>query len=147
MTGSIVSDWSGEGVNHIAQTGDTITLQYGRLGLTRTIHMGMAAHPANIPPTREGHSIGRWDNDVLVVDTVGFLPGTLTGTTPHSGALHVVERFTLDTDSMVLRREYRAEDPSFFTETYARSDAVQPSSVPYSPEPCRDLTPVVEPPR
>lgn len=147
MTGSIVSDWSGEGVNHIAQAGDTITLQYGRLGLTRTIHMNMAAHPANVAPTRAGHSIGRWDNDVLVVDTVGFLPGTLTGTTPHSGALQVVERFTLDPNSMALRREYRAEDPLFFTEPYARSDTVQPSVVPYNPEPCLDLTPVVEQPR
>jgi hypothetical protein len=146
--GSIVSDWGGEGVNRIARGGDTITLQYGRLGLERTIHLGMTAHPAGVEPTRAGHSIGRWDGDVLVVDTVGFLPGALTGTTPHSGQLHVVERFSLDPASMALKREYRAEDPLYFMEAYERSDTAYPSSVPYAAEPCQDLTPVVpEPPR
>lgn len=147
MTGSIVSDWGGEPVNRITQRGDTITLQYGRLGLERTIHMGQAAHPANIEPSRAGHSIGRWDDDVLVVDTVGFLPGTLTGTTPHSGRLHVVERFSLDPAKMTLTREYTAEDPEYFTEAYTGSETSIVSNVPYNPEPCEDLTPVAPQPR
>ena len=142
QTGSIVSDWGGEGVNRIAQAADTITLQYGRLGLERTIHMNRNAHPADVTPTRAGHSIGRWEKDVLVVDTIGFLPGTLTGTTPHSGQLHVVERFSLDAGTMALKRDYTAEDPQYFTEPYAGSNTSYPSVVPYSPEPCRDLTPV-----
>ncbi len=58
-----------------AQAGGTVTMQYGRTGMTRTVHVGMAAHPANVAPSREGHSIGRWENDVLVVDTVGFSAG------------------------------------------------------------------------
>ena len=142
MAGSILSDWGGEGVNRITQGADTITLQYGRLGLERSIDM-RRAHPADIAPTWAGHSIGRWENDVLIVDTIGFLPGTLTGTTPHSGQLHVVERFSLDAGTMVLKREYTAEDPQFFTAAYTGSNTSEPSVVPYSPEPCRDLTPVV----
>jgi hypothetical protein len=142
MPGSIVSDWSGEGVNRITQGANTITLQYGRLGLERTIHMGLDAQPANVQPSRAGHSIGRWENDVLVVDTIGFLPGTLTGATPHSGQLHVVERFSLDAATMALKREYTADDALYFTEPYARSDTVLPSAVTYSPEACRDLTPI-----
>jgi Family of unknown function (DUF6152) len=142
MIGSIVSDWGGEGVNRITQNGDTITLQYGRLGLERTIHMGARAHPADIEPSRAGHSIGWWENDVLVVDTIGFLPGTLTGATPHGGELHVIERFTLDTTAMALQREYSADDPSYFTEPWVGSNTIHPSLVPYAPEPCRDLTPV-----
>jgi hypothetical protein len=141
---SIVSDWGGEGVNRIAQSAGAVTLQYGRLGLQRTVHMSMAAHPATVEPTRAGHSIGRWDGDVLVVDTVGFLPGALTGTTPHSNSLHVVERFSLDPATMTLRREVRAEDPVYFTEPYVRTDTAYLSPVPYAPEPCRDLTPVVD---
>ncbi|HEY9181972.1 MAG TPA: DUF6152 family protein, partial [Gammaproteobacteria bacterium] len=74
-TTSILFDWTFDGpVNRITQSGDTITLQYGQLGFTRTIHMN-AEHPADIEPTRAGHSIGRWENDVLVVDTIGFAPG------------------------------------------------------------------------
>jgi hypothetical protein len=59
-------------------------MEYG-VGLTRTVHMNMTAHPAKIAPSRGGHSIGRWDGDTLVVDTVGFLPGSLAGNLPHSG--------------------------------------------------------------
>ena len=70
-------------VNRITQSADTIKLQYGQYGFERTIHMN-AEHPANIAPTRAGHSIGRWENDVLVVDTVGFAPGVLTAADQHS---------------------------------------------------------------
>lgn len=143
MTGSIISDWSGEPVNRITQSADTITLQYGFLGLERTIHLDLAEHPAALELSRSGHSIGRWEGDVLVVDTTGFLPGTLRGVTPHSEQLHVVERFSLDPGTQLLRREFTAEDPLFFTEAYTGSDVLALSPVPYSPEPCEDLTPVV----
>ena len=45
----------------------------------RTIHMNMTEHPKTIEPSLTGHSIGRWDGDVLAVDTVGFAPGMLNG--------------------------------------------------------------------
>lgn len=140
--GSIVSDWGGEPVNRIAQAASTVTIQYGRNGRTRTVHMG-ASHPANVTPTADGHSTGRWDGDVLVVDTVGFVPGTLIGTTPHSAQLHVVERFSIDPATSTLKREVTAEDPLFFTEPYTRSDTMIVSTVPYAPEPCQDLTPTL----
>lgn len=146
-TGSILSDWSGEPVNRITQGADTITLQYGFLGLERTIHLNLAEHPAALAPSRSGHSIGRWENDVLIVDTTAFLPGTLRNVTPHSEQLHVVERFTLDPETLLLRREYTAEDPVFFTEPYTGSDTLALSPVPYSPEPCEDLTPGAAPAR
>jgi hypothetical protein len=145
MTGSIISDWGGEPVNRITQGADTITLQYGFLGLERTIHMN-AEHPATPAPSRAGHSIGHWENDTLVVDTIGFLAGTLRGTTPHSEQLHVVERFSLDPATMLLKREYTAEDPLYFTQVYSGNDTLELSPVPYSPEPCEDLTPAVPAP-
>ena len=141
--GSIVSDWGGEPVNRITQAGNTVTIQYGRNGRTRTVHVGMAAHPANVAPSADGHSIGRWDNDVLVVDTVGFTPGTLMGSTPHSAQLHVIERFSVDTATTTLKREVTAEDPLFFTAPYTRNDTMIVSTVPYAAEDCADLTPVV----
>lgn len=141
MQGSIVSDWGGEPVNRITQSADTIKLLYGRLGLERTIYMKLAAHPANVAPSRAGHSIGKWEDDVLVVDTVGFLPGTLVGVTPNSDKLHVVERFTLDPSTMALKREYTADDPVYLKTQYKGSDTVAPSNVPYAAEACQDLTP------
>ena len=143
--GSIVSDWGGEPVNRITQGAGTVTIQYGRNGRTRTVHTDMAAHPANVAPSADGHSIGKWENDVLVVDTVGFVPGTLVGQTPHSAQLHVVERFSVDPATTTLKREVTAEDPLFYTAKYTRSDSMIVSTVPYDPEPCQDLTPVAPP--
>ena len=76
--------------------------------------MNVANHPANIKGTRGGHSIGRWEKDVLIVDTVGFAPGVLSPPIMNSDKLRVVERFTLDTDKMLLTRSYSAEDPVYF---------------------------------
>ena len=108
---SILFDWVFDGaIDRITQSATPIKMEYG-VGLTRTVHMNMTAHPAKIAPSRGGHSIGRWDGDTLVVDTVGFLPGSLAGNLPHSDKLHVVERFTLNPATLELTRGIVAEDP------------------------------------
>ena len=79
---SILFDWVFDGaINRITQSANVIKMEYG-VGLTRTVHLNMTAHPANVAPSRAGHSIGRWDGDTLVVDTVGFEPGSLAGSPP-----------------------------------------------------------------
>jgi len=140
--GSIISDWGGEPVNRITQAAGTVKIEYGKNGRTRTVHM-IAAHPANITPSADGHSIGKWENDVLVVDTVGFVAGTLTGTTPHSAQLHVVERFSVDPATTTLKREVTANDPLFWTANFTNSTSMIVSTVPFAAEACADLTPVV----
>ena len=139
-TTSIIFDWSFDGpINRITQNDETIVIQYGQLGLTRTVHMNLAEHPAAIAPSRAGHSIGRWEDDVLVVDTVGFAPGVLSPPVLNSDRLHVVERFSLDSDTMELTRRYEAEDPAYFTGRYAGSDTIGVADLPYSPDPCNEL--------
>jgi hypothetical protein len=139
-TTSILFDWTFDGpVNRITQSGDTITLQYGQLGFTRTIHMN-AEHPANIEPSRGGHSIGRWENDVLVVDTVGFAPGWLNPPIANSDQLHVVERFTLDPNAMTLTREYTATDPVYYTDQFTGRDTIGVADLPFAPDACSELT-------
>jgi hypothetical protein len=115
-------------------------LQYGQLGLTRTIHMNLREHPANVERTRAGHSIGRWENDVLVVDTVGFAPGVLNPPIMNSEQLHVVERFTLDASSMTLTRDYTATDPVYYTDQYTGSDTIGVADLPYAVDRCSELT-------
>jgi hypothetical protein len=100
--------------------------------------MNMKAHPANVKPTRAGHSIGRWDGDTLVVDTVGFLPGFITTPVRHSDKLHVVERFTLDPKTMVLLRTYEAEDPVYLKGKYTGQDRIQPADAPYAEDKCKE---------
>ena len=137
---SILFDWVFDGpINRIAQTKDTITMEYSR-GLMRVVHMNVDKHPASITPSRAGHSIGRWDGETLVVDTVGFAPGSLAGTVPSSDKLHVVERFTLDTKTLALKRDYVADDSVYFTDEYKGSDVVMPADAPYAADRCQDLT-------
>jgi len=137
---SILFDWVFDGpVNRITKGDGAITMEYGR-GLARTVHMNMASHPAGVAASRGGHSIGRWDGDTLVVDTVGFLPGIIAGNVPHSDRLHVVERFTLDPATHALKRDYTAEDPVNFTDQYAGSDIVMVADAPFAEDRCEELT-------
>jgi hypothetical protein len=137
---SILFDWVFDGpINRITQRGDTITFEYGR-DLVRTVYMNLDSHPSTIEPSRAGHSIGRWDGDTLVVDTVGFEPGVLGGNVGHTDRLHVVERFTLATDSMTLQRDYVAEDPAYFSDQYAGTDFVKPADAPFAVDTCKELT-------
>ena len=144
---SILFDWVFDGtINRITQSANVITMEYGASpGLTRTVHMNMTAHPAKVAPSRAGHSIGRWDGDTLVVDTVGFEPGSLAGTLPHSGKLHVVERFTLNPTTLELTRDIVAEDPEYFADKYVDSDSVLPADAPFRVEACKELAPEYQP--
>jgi hypothetical protein len=131
---NIIWDWTFEAdINRITQTATEIKMLYGSMGVERTIHLDMAEHPAGIEPTLAGHSIGRWENDVLIVDTVSFAPGILLadGRVPHSEALHIIERFTLDPERNALKREYTAEDPLYLVGQYRGTDTVYISDLPY----------------
>jgi Family of unknown function (DUF6152) len=140
-TTSILFDWTFDGpVNRITQAGDVIRVQYGQLGLERTIHMDLTSHPSDLTPSRAGHSIGHWENDVLVVDTVGFAPGVLSPPVLNSDRLHVVERFALDPRTMTLSRSYVATDPVYYVDEYVGEDSLQIADIPYGPDMCRELT-------
>ena len=138
-TTSILFDWTFDGpVNRITQNKDSIVIEYGQRNLKRTVYMNMKTHPANVKLSRTGHSIGAWENDVLVVDTVGFLPGVLTAPVRHSSKLHVVERFTLDPKTMKITRAYTAEDPDYLKGKYAGQDIVQVADAPYTKDECKE---------
>jgi hypothetical protein len=143
---SIIFDWTFDWpVNRITQTtaedGEkVIDIDYGLFSFSRRIHLGLDRHPTDLEPSYAGHSIGRWEGDALVVDTVGFTAGVLVPPTRNSGELHVVERFTLDTEKTALKREYAAEDPVYLAAPYAGSDTVFLSETPFERHPCEELT-------
>jgi hypothetical protein len=135
---SVLVDWTYDSpVNRITQNADTIVLEYGKFDYVRTVEMD-ARHPSVVEPSLTGHSIGHWEDDVLVVDTVGFAAGALTRTLPHSERLHFVERFTLDSEAMALTRKFVADDPDYFAAPYTGYDVVYPSNVPFAPSTCDD---------
>ncbi len=138
---SILFDWVFDGpINRITQEEDTITIEYGR-DLVRTVHMD-GNKPSNISPSRGGYSMGRWEGDVLVVETGDFLEGRLAGTVPHSDQLKVTERFTLQRDwlnRVELLREFEAEDPVYFQDQYTGADRVLLADAPFAIDPCKEL--------
>jgi hypothetical protein len=95
-----------------------VVLQFDNTGdkTTRVVHM-TAAHPTNLQPSIDGHSIGRWEGDTLVIDTIGF-PADSSGlglNVPAGPRKHLVERLTLTEDKTRLRYEVTVEDPDFLT--------------------------------
>jgi hypothetical protein len=84
--------------------------------VVRTIHMD-AAHPADVRPSLHGHSIGRWEGDTLVIDTIAFEPDPsgVALNVPSGPGKHTVERLTLTEDRLRLRYEATVEDPVYLS--------------------------------
>ncbi len=82
----------------IFQKPDRITIIYAVDHQVRRVRMN-AEHPANLTPSWYGNSVGHYEGDTLVIDTVGVRIGPFAMIdwygTPHSPALHVVERYRL----------------------------------------------------
>ena len=86
--------------------------ELGDAGAHRVVYMDRRPHPDDLLPTWLGHSIGSWDGDTLVVDTVGFndKPWFDRRGTPRTEQLHTVERYTrLNYGTLV--NEVTLEDP------------------------------------
>src|SRR5262245_1333192 len=70
-------------------------------------------HSENVKPSWYGESIGHYDGDTLVVDTIGIDERTWVDGfgTPHTKQLHVIERFHLIEGGQVLEANIHVEDP------------------------------------
>jgi hypothetical protein len=80
----------------IVQTPSLILFLYeGNMHSYRQIFMDGRGHPKDMDPTWFGDSIGKWDGDALVVDTVGFNDKAWfdDAAHPHTDKLHVTERY------------------------------------------------------
>lgn len=82
----------------------------------RTIYMDGRTHPANLTPSYLGHSIGWWDGDSLVIDTVGYNEGAWMErfAMPHTDRLHTLERVTR-VDFNTLEYTITVDDPGAFS--------------------------------
>jgi hypothetical protein len=77
-------------------------------------------HRTDLDTSYNGDSVAHWEGDTLVVDATGFNDDTWLGSDGwfHSEAMHVVERFTRDGDT--LRYEETVEDPEVFSQPWVR---------------------------
>ncbi len=110
-------------LNEIEQGDDTVILRSEFLNVERTVYMDGRGHPEDGVRTNQGHSIGRWEEGALVVDTVLFedhrapIRGPNEGV-PSGAERHVVERYTLSEDGNRILIEFSVEDPEYLAEPF-----------------------------
>jgi hypothetical protein len=111
----------------IVQNRDYVIILHEYPGVFRIIPTNGSVHPVDPDPTWMGDSIGKWEGDTLVVDTVGFNDKTEISGFKHTEALHMVERFSRPNYD-TLQYEATLEDPNVFVRpfTVVRSFALRP---------------------
>jgi len=104
----------------------------------RTVNMNLDSHEG-APYTNQGHSIGWWEADVLVVDTTHFdehRTGNARGL-PSGRQRHLIERFELTADRSGLTYTYRVEDPEYLVGSIIGTvDLIYRPDLPFVRVPC-----------
>src|SRR5438132_9656496 len=78
-------------------------------------------HSANPKPSWYGESVGNYDGDTLVIDTIGLNTKTVVDPyrTPHTEKLHVVERWRMVDGGQAMEVSFTVDDPDVFYEPWA----------------------------
>jgi hypothetical protein len=101
----------------IVQTPQRIFMFFEYEHTFREIWMDGRALPKDPDPSYFGYSVGRWEGDTLVVETVGFNDMTLINGMPHSDAAHLVERYT-HPNRDTLELTMKADDSKAYTKPW-----------------------------
>lgn len=102
----------------IARDGQNLLVRYEEWALLRPIYMDGRTHPEHRTPSLLGHSVGRVENGVLIVETRRVTPDWISDASRigHSGELEGVERYTVRDNPRRLEVTLTLEDPVTFTE-------------------------------
>jgi hypothetical protein len=78
-------------------------------------------HSSNLKPSWYGESVGHYEGNTLVVDTIGLSDKTFVDNyrTPHTDKIHVVERYNLSADGNTLEIIATVDDPGAFTTSWS----------------------------
>lgn len=100
----------------IIQSAKEVTLINESFNEVRHVYL-TDRHRPNLKPSWEGDSISHYENDTLVIDTVGFNDKTYVDgfKTPHTTQLHTIERFHLVDGGNELQVDVHVDDPGAFT--------------------------------
>jgi len=111
----------------LVESAHSMAILNGYPGTFRIIPTDGGPHPADPDPTWMGDSIGHWEGDTLVVDTVGFNDKTEISGYKHTEALHIIERFRRP-DYNTLQYEATLEDSNVFVKPWSlmRSFTLRP---------------------
>ena len=106
----------------ILESPNRITMVSEASPLARSIYLDKTRHQLDIEPMWNGHSIGRWDGDTLVIDTANLNAKAnhiaFGGSGPTSGTTHIVERVRLADGGKTMVDEMVIDDPTLLTKSY-----------------------------
>ena len=98
---------------------DKVVIRYEFFNTVRTVFMDGRDHPTDAPRAIQGHSIGHWEDEVLVIDTRLFAdhrsPFLFDGV-PSGPGRHVIERYRLSEDGTYATASYFVEDSEYLAE-------------------------------
>jgi hypothetical protein len=103
--------------NQIEVDDDVVRMRIDWMDSERVVYLDGRGHPQNGIRSLQGHSIGHWDGETLVIDTVQFAEHTDGNflTVPSGVGKHLVERLALTEDGRHLRYDVELSDPEWFT--------------------------------
>jgi hypothetical protein len=105
---------------HLPETQEVIVLAVGAPHSWRIIYTDGREHPKDLKPSWYGHSVGKWEGDTLVVDSIGYNDRawlTREGV-PRTPKLHLTERISRPNHDQ-LRYEATVDDPGAYTATWS----------------------------
>ncbi len=104
----------------ILQGKDKVHILYQYDHQSRVIYLNQA-HSKDLKPSYYGESVGHYEGDTLVIDTIGLNDKTWTDrfATPHTEQLHVIERYRLVDDGKTLHAHFFVTDPGAFTTSWS----------------------------
>jgi hypothetical protein len=110
-------------LNEIEIHDDRVLLRSEFFDVERIVYLDGRDHPRDAPRTIQGHSIGSWEGDELVVDTrlMADHPAPIRGPNegvPSGGQRHVVERYRLSEDGKRITIDVHVEDPEYLAEPF-----------------------------
>ena len=102
----------------ILETPGQVTIIQEAFTQVRRIHLDeKLVSPEDAEPRFAGHSVGRWEGDTLVVETVGVKPSARFRNVPHSANVRITERIRLIADNIIENR-VTVEDPEYLTKPW-----------------------------
>ena len=127
---------------YMMQTPKEILMIHQANNETRHIYMDVP-HSAHPSPSWYGESVGHFDGDELVVDTIGLNDRTFVDdrySVPHTTQLHVIERFKLMDEGRILQVTFMVEDPGAFNAPWSAVVRYQHARAPATlfEEPCAE---------
>jgi len=101
---------------YFVQTPKEVVLMWAEDHQVRHIYLDVP-HSPHVAPSWFGESVGHYEGDTLVVDTIGLNTRTFIDSflTPHTDKLHVVERFRIVDGGKEMEVQVHVEDPGAFT--------------------------------